>query len=58
VGEQDILVDYFEKESVPYVITRPAEDWRGKEDAPAASGAVGTGERPFSIWPARSAQRK
>ncbi len=28
------LVAHFEKESVPYVITKPAEDWKGGEDAP------------------------
>jgi tRNA 2-thiocytidine biosynthesis protein TtcA len=30
----DRLADYFEHESVPYVIARPAEEWKGKEEAP------------------------
>jgi tRNA 2-thiocytidine biosynthesis protein TtcA len=30
----DQLADYFKKESVPHVIVRPSEVWRGEEEAP------------------------
>ncbi|MBA4417879.1 MAG: tRNA 2-thiocytidine(32) synthetase TtcA [Syntrophus sp. (in: bacteria)] len=32
--DKDHLVQYFENESIPYIIARPPEDWKGEEEFP------------------------